>query len=575
MFTAQAHFRRAQFGHVAWFDKARFDGDASFDGVEFSTHAQFPEAVFAHSAYFAGARFDGETNFDHGNFARFAGFGGAVFGGPAFDEVTFANAVFSGPAEFDHAHVSGDADFHNTQYRDAATFPHARFDGIAAFVGVTFDGAATFYRASFADARFTHAFFEGRGRGGRATFFEAEFSGRAGFTWASFADTVSFQGVRFETASELGPLVCSGTVDLSRAVFGAAVSIEVTAPRVTCERTRWEATAALRLRYAVVDLTDAVITQPLAVAAHPAPFPNTEPAEARHLAGAEGVRVASLRGVDAMHVVLTDTDLSECRFSGAFHLDQIRLEGRTTFAPTPAGIQWRRGMPWRWTRRRVLAEEHAWRAVVQPPQTPTAPNDREWRPGYHYPPMDGRTPDPSTVAPVYRALRKAFEDGKNEPGAADFYYGEMEMRRHDHTDTSRAERIILPLYWALSGYGLRALRAFIWLCVAVTLTIFAMMLWGLPNTDPKPQVTGRQTTAGQDVRLVIDNPEPALTGPYTRRFTMHRAEKATRVVVNSVVFRSSGQNLTTLGTYIEMLSRFAEPVLLALTALALRSRVKR
>ncbi|SDM66339.1 hypothetical protein SAMN05216259_101101 [Actinacidiphila guanduensis] len=51
--------------------------------------------------------------------------------------------------------------------------------------------------------------------------------------------------------------------------------------------------------------------------------------------------------------------------------------------------------------------------------------------------------------------------------------------------------------------------------------------------------------------------------------------KAALVVVNSVVFRSSGQNLTTPGTVIEMLSRIGEPVLLGLAALAVRGRVKR
>ncbi|MET9387690.1 hypothetical protein ABZY09_43485 [Streptomyces sp. NPDC002928] len=47
------------------------------------------------------------------------------------------------------------------------------------------------------------------------------------------------------------------------------------------------------------------------------------------------------------------------------------------------------------------------------------------------------------------------------------------------------------------------------------------------------------------------------------------------MVLNSVVFRSSGQNLTTWGTYTEMISRFTEPVLLALAVLAMRSRIKR
>jgi hypothetical protein len=41
---------------------------------------------------------------------------------------------------------------------------------------------------------------------------------------------------------------------------------------------------------------------------------------------------------------------------------------------------------------------------------------------------------PDRLAMLYRVLRKAQEDSKNEPGAADFYFGEMEMRRQDrHT----------------------------------------------------------------------------------------------------------------------------------------------
>lgn len=42
--------------------------------------------------------------------------------------------------------------------------------------------------------------------------------------------------------------------------------------------------------------------------------------------------------------------------------------------------------------------------------------------------------------------------------------------------------------------------------------------------------------------------------------------------MNSVVFRTSGQELTTTGTYTEMASRPAEPVLLGLAALAIRGR---
>ncbi len=54
-----------------------------------------------------------------------------------------------------------------------------------------------------------------------------------------------------------------------------------------------------------------------------------------------------------------------------------------------------------------------------------------------------------------------------------------------------------------------------------------------------------------------------------------RVERSLRVVINSVIFRSSGQDLTTTGTYTEMTSRLAEPVLLGLAVLAIRNRVKR
>ena len=49
------------------------------------------------------------------------------------------------------------------------------------------------------------------------------------------------------------------------------------------------------------------------------------------------------------------------------------------------------------------------------------------------------------IAGLYRALRKGREDTKDKPGAADLYYGEMEMRRHARPGVSRrrVERAVL------------------------------------------------------------------------------------------------------------------------------------
>ncbi len=55
-------------------------------------------------------------------------------------------------------------------------------------------------------------------------------------------------------------------------------------------------------------------------------------------------------------------DLSGCLFTGTVHLDQLCLEGACTFDTAPSCVRWRRWPPVRFTERRVLAEEHHWRA---------------------------------------------------------------------------------------------------------------------------------------------------------------------------------------------------------------------
>ncbi|QRV45795.1 hypothetical protein [Streptomyces violaceoruber] len=208
-----------------------------------------------------------------------------------------------------------------------------------------------------------------------------------------------------------------------------------------------------------------------------------------------------------------------------------------------------------------MAEEHHWRAG-------RAGAVRGWNVAV----LGAGRVGPLQLAPVYRALRKAFEDGKHEPGAADFYYGEMEMRRHAD-DIPRGERGLLTAYWALSGYGLRASRALAWLGTAMVATVVLLMAFGIAQDTPKQTATGTVPAGGGEVTFTIDKDDPK--NPTGERFTGERFEKALNITLNSVVFRSSGQDLTTTGTYVEMTSRLTEPVLLGLAVLAVRNRVKR
>ncbi|MEU9554395.1 pentapeptide repeat-containing protein [Streptomyces fumanus] len=467
-----------------------------------------------------------------------------------------AGHVHIGDAGFDGAAFLGDARFSEATFSGIARFDGASFSGEARFGGVRFSGDAGFPQAAFSDV----AWFRG-----------AVFSGDAWFEGSLFRGAAVFAEARFEAALYLGPLACDKRVVLEHAVFQQPVTVEIAARQVSCARTQWASTALVHLRHAELDLRDAVLEYPVLVATRPTPFPLLSThgfLPETGLSGSRaGVRLTSVGGVDAAHLALHDIDVSRCRFAGAVHLDQLKVDGWCTFAPTPAG--WGRRFPWRWSRRNTLTEEHHWRV-----RTARHP-DRAAARGWTSPPQDAPELRPAAVAALYRQLRKSLEDGKNEPDAADFYYGECEMRRHD-TGRPRGERAVLTAYWALSGYGLRATRALAWLGVTMAVTMAVMVLWGLPAKDPEPTTTGRQVAVGGEIALTTAVPDPVdPTGPLNGRVTTERMEKALRVVVNSGIFRSSGQDLTTTGTYTEMASRLTEPVLLGLAVLAVRSRVKR
>jgi hypothetical protein len=102
-------------------------------------------------------------------------------------------------------------------------------------------------------------------------------------------------------------------------------------------------------------------------------------------------------------------------------------------------------------------------------------------------------------------LRIGRDGRRDEPGAADFYYGEMEMRRHavskthhgarrlelspsppyDSTrPTPPTERAVLFLYWLSCGYGQRPGRALG--ALLVTLVCGAVLLWKLGGLHESP-----------------------------------------------------------------------------------------
>jgi uncharacterized protein YjbI with pentapeptide repeats len=543
-------------------------GAVNLEQAHFIEDASFADVQFTGDAWFDGAQFSGETVFYRARFSGFAGFRGAQFS----EYAGFRGTYFSTDARFDDVQFDGAAGFRGARFGRDAVFLGAQFGGTAGFLGAQFGGAAGFTKARFGkDAVFHRAQF-----GGAARFDDAQFGRAARFDGALFRGNAVFTSARFEKAISLGPLISENLV-LERAVFVRPAVLEAAAGRVTCTDATWEAGVTMRLWYAQVDLERATFTVPSFVtgASQPFEFPDFGRLDLSAVLSsvlgesrAHGPRipiVLSLRGVDAANLSVTDVDLSQCRFAGAKLLDQLRVEGRCNFDHPPEGLLtgWAWLPMWRWSSRQSLAEERLWRR--------TTLKHSGWGS------KAGKVEvEPERVAGLYRQLRKAQEDIKNEPGAADFYYGEMEMRRHAPT-TPAAERVIVWLYWLISGYGLRALRSLAALAILGVIVTTVLTGWGLAATAPSQHMAGTVTiTPHKPARInaTLRGTTPQIPPP-SQRWTRERAQTALQITLESIAFRTTTQPVTSVGTWTTIAVRILGPVLLALALLAVRNRIKR
>jgi hypothetical protein len=475
-----------RFGRANFY-QTRFEGNILFGGAIFEGHAGFASAIFA-----------GETQFD-----------GLMFLGNAL----FDRATFVGKARFGGMRFDGTTSFKWAQFQADAWFDGAWFVGDTQFVGATFDGDARF------DARFQ----------GDTTFAAARFADGARFNEAMFeGDVIDLSGVRLHPTTSTLQCECN-EIDASGLHWSEELNIQLSgAIDMDASKVR---SKALTLRLADGNLTvmDASFTGP-AIIASPTRIESSIDAP-------PAPRLLSLARVDATNLTLAGLDLSACRFLACYNRDQLRIDGRSQFAAQPPG--------WRWTRRQVLAEEHRWRARYRNLSRKWFPERCRWpdegMPGRGS--ADQARSEAAQIQMVYRDLRKGREDSKDEPGAADFYYGEMEMRRFAAAPLS-VERGLLTVYWAVAGYGLRASRSLAALAVLLLLAMAGFATVGFAGKCSAGYLDSLLYAAGSVLSLDLAS-------------------------------QHAPGALTHLGEVFRILLRVAGPVCLALAALAVRGRVKR
>jgi uncharacterized protein YjbI with pentapeptide repeats len=560
-------------------ERCRFDGRVSFDDATFDGAARFAHCTFKKPASFARAYFAQNAHFEGATFAERARFKGATFAGVSERKDPVV-------AHFDEAEFRSDAWFEDATFVGAAHFNRATFATTASFKGVTCTAAVSLREADFTgDAAKFMSPMHLRGSRVRAT----EFTGAVARAW-------DLTAAKFHTLDP-GPWI-GETVTLDSAVLFARSTVRISALRkVNAKSMQVREGARLMINSSRVDLAGADFVRSSIVACAKTPEPITvRRAKTTHgeslrdqtralaedranelrdnIAGqlsdtAPQCKLFSLNRCTVGDLVLSNVALEECTFAGAHGLDRMRIATNCSFNRTrtqPCRDAFK--VPWAVTNRRIISEEITWR----------------------------RDPDASKllaadIAGIYRDLRKGLEDVKNEPEAADFYYGEMEMRRLAGSygrGSSRGglaapsciERVLLYGYWAISGYGLRAWRATTMLVVLIAAAAFLFSYLGLGMQVPPKQIAfislkdGQVTyvdtnaKSGKPEYINADTKKPALDFVDALNFSARESVSLLHPDNPTVETRGAG-------TLVDFALRLAGPVLLAFIVLALRARTKR
>lgn len=492
-------------------DELWADLTEGLEAVALDTEGRRPiwlaRATFEVPAFFYGWRFWGSLNLDDARFQQGANFYGAVFE----NDVSFSTARFMLPTEHTDDIMGAFSD-------SSAVFQDAIFKGSVDFNGAEFDDGALFYRARFDD--------------------------QVDFQRTTFKGQASLEETKWLAPQRLfGQFLLGGELNLRRASFEGDLLLEVEGGNVNFEDTRFGASLTIRARSTALTLEHLDLTRPALVELapdsrvdrHGSPIVGT--AVDFSADPDEGMlpKILSLRDSNVLSLTIASADLRGCLFQDVRNIDRLSIEGHTLFAQAPKGRSYRR----------IVYEESAWRltrtgrartAMGRNVATLVAP---VWRAAQ---PRERVTADievqPDQLARIYRGLRKSLEESKDYAGASDLYYGEMEMRLRA-SSTPIADRVIIAVYWALSGYGLRASRSLF--ALAGTLVLFSVLF----------------STVGFAAN------ESFFEG------LLHSARTAALFPQGDEI------ELTHAGQAFQIVLRVVGPTLIALSGLALRSRIKR
>jgi hypothetical protein len=391
-------------------------------------------------------------------------FGGTIFPegtsdfeGHEFDATTtFNGATFLGGAYFRVAKFSGcSTEFSGTQFSGRTSFSWAQFSGWTSFSGARFSGWRTSFRGvKFSGERtdFSGAEFSGE----RTDFSRAEFSGE----WTDFsgAEFASSGGTSFEESPTFEKMVLFNNAAFKeKVVFGGSTANPVFGPQAQAQFDGLEIEKPALLKFNTVVL-------------RPGWF----------------INAPNVRNVD-----FTDVEWAGISDKPEDFKDSIQnLKGRVRAATEAIK---NRELRQAWHKLTVNALDNE----IETLKEREAVGSKQRILLY---------PVPHTIlAQACRRLSAKAEEDREYPRANEFHYWSMDALRKKGW---RSLGFIGIFYWALSGYGVRAARAFSVLVAICAAFALLYMVLG----PPKLQNLGQAVvySLGAVARL---NPEPKPQAP--------------------------------------------------------------
>ena len=459
------------------FRRATFGGDTRFSGTQFmegSVGTDFSETVFGGertmlgakfngSAIFSGTRFDGETHFSGATFRREASFqnarfnGKTLFGVDFYEFLDFREVQVSGEIHF-HL-VSNQLDFHLIDFSQAklsgeVDFSKNEFTGTTSFHKAEFSGEVNFSQVKFSlNTDFSGTQFSGK----RTDFSGAQFSGGPNFREATFNNQPDFQDTTFEDATFENTTFQYGA-DFTGAKF------QVTSKRTTDFR---RATFGGELYFREAEFDG-----------------DTDFYRANFLDAVKFIGGVRNQGRELNPVFHPDGQVSFTRA----RMDKPEL---FSFDTVDLRSSWLVGVD----ARKFDFTDVKWYGM---------PGGLEGTFDEEIAALEKRGVEPphTLLAQACRRLSANAEDNHEYPLANEFHYWSMDaLRKEGWTRLG----LIGTLYWALSGYGVRAARAFL---VLVGLWFLFTTLYVLVHSSPFSFSEFGQAAAYSLSALVRLNPRP-------------------------------------------------------------------